>query len=1579
MADNINYIPSISVKGLNTDFKIDSLPEGEYPYALNAVSRDNLQFLTNDLGNELCIELDGNILGSLYINYDTYILFLDNNKIIKLNVNTCNYDVILELPCLNFSILHQIQAAYTVLDDCNQLIIYWTDNVNPIRYYNIDTNESITDCNELSLNTCNVIPTFTNISVLNSGGTLKTGTYQFVVSFGKIKDNNTPLYTNWYNISNPVSIYDDDMSGPFWAIDGAYAGTDTNKAIYLNISNLPSIYSIIRIAVIITINQIVNVKLINSSNYTPDIFEFVYSGNSEQDVNIEIAEVTTNKASYLKAKDLIIKDNRLLIANLKTIKNVNYQKYANNITVDYYTEKVRIDVEPFAYKNPDFILSHKSWMRDEVYALGIVWEFCDGSYSRAFHIPGREKTCFDYRLDENNIQINSDLEGHPLCDDYIIDDDANAINCDLEKWKNRNTAVRTEYTGCFDGYQINLPLILDTNGTLLCSGCVQAGEHVICDGATSCASTIYGPISGDCIEALTVYTSQWTMFTLTDVDISMYGWVIVNETNEYIEWQGCWNENSELDLSTLPGNELDNKCNPVVKIDCIYSKGKMAYHESCERYPVIKDCNNDYMYPTELDDNNNVIGQYIRHHRMPDSTIEPHYTLGGTNNSYVETKETETISSNKTPYIDTYVYPLGINIENITLPDDIPSEMIKGYRIVYVKRTDNNKSVIAKGNLHGTFMDTDANNAFYLIPKHGINSYEYWANPGGGGQHAEPYNSVLLSDAKIIGGYTFISPNTSFVKPSLFGDYIKIEWEYFGRGDVYGDRDQWDNDDFCDGYNYGRRQNININQKEYSIVDNKWQINRLLKGLTYAGANEFVEAPSKFTFPLDNRNRESSVYLELKDQDLDNHLKLIHYRNEYQGDNPTFFGVIGANPIQDSDDSFYKISFVEGLPSATGNPVRQRLNAMGSSATHYVSIKRNDCSQYGRVENLFYINTGLRESINQDSLAPTFNIHGIYGDSFINYWAYRRTSRIGKDGENDEGYAGDAFKPKTLKTLVHSIVESDINVDLRHEGSLLKETYYPKLKNKSFALDSAVPNSAKPLNAYLPRFYYNECDKEVQDFADNYFAYNYDYSNVNDKMIYLPVDATYKTCDCISELPNTIAYSNKTNLNNFNLNSFLSENYLTVPSNYGVINNLFVLNNSLYAHTRDIIWKIFSNEKQLKLDENTVYIGQGDLFSKDPLTVYASNIGYAGNILQYGTLSTENGYYFYDIYGGKVHHFTDKLDDLSLKKMSNFFKNNSKFCLPLSNTDNYINPEGIGIFMIFDYYNNRLLLSKKDYDIKQPELYKGIYNENTAEANSIYQHPNNGMFLLTTDDPTEYSFISLKNSEYFCDKSFTISYSYNLDAWASFHSFVPDYFLYNRNNYYTVLDKKVYRHNVSCKYQNYYNSIVPFIVDFPVITKPSIMANTYTTLHWNSFAYECDDKCNQLFKNDISFNKLLLFNSRQSTGILDLNFSKGGYLRTEPTYPNVNFDRNERHFSLNNIRDYVDNYDLPMFISDCETLCNCDINKMFNNEIINPNKHYTQLQRLRDTYAIARFILDNKDNIKLVMDYLITTSKTSIR
>jgi hypothetical protein len=92
---------------------------------------------------------------------------------------------------------------------------------------------------------------------------------------------------------------------------------------------------------------------------------------------------------YLSAWLIAQHQNRLMLGGVKQTRNINYQKFANEIKVNWITRKIKIDSGALGYKNPMNTYQHKSFMADEVYSLAVVVEFCDGTFSPAFHIPGR--------------------------------------------------------------------------------------------------------------------------------------------------------------------------------------------------------------------------------------------------------------------------------------------------------------------------------------------------------------------------------------------------------------------------------------------------------------------------------------------------------------------------------------------------------------------------------------------------------------------------------------------------------------------------------------------------------------------------------------------------------------------------------------------------------------------------------------------------------------------------------------------------------------------------------------------------------------------------------------------------------------------------------------------------------------------------------------------------------------------------------------------------------------------------------------------------------------------------------------
>ena len=1514
---------SSNYKGLNTDKDKRFLQEGEYSYALNALYT-NKPFLVNDFANELCIDLEANVIGSVYIDNYIHVVFLDNNSIWKLDLKDCTKTLIYANDCLQLNTCNWIKARHTKLNDCGKSVIYFTDGINSTKYINIDDpNISSIDCTDLLLNPCNISPVFKEITVQDYGGNLDSGVYIFAISF--VGENG--LSTNWTLCSEPVYVYEDKFNGNLYEnISGNATVLGINKSIRIDLENLETTYNEIKIAVIYTNDRNTNVKLIYQGTYTTN-FTYNFTGITLEDITLSLAEIVTNNTSFFTANDLEFKDNRLLLAGIKGIKNINYQKYANNIKVNYFTRKVRLDSYPMINKNPNLLSEYRTWLRDEIYSLGIVWKFCDGTHSVAFPLIGRTMDCF---TDYNG--STADIEGLAYCDDILVDNDANTIDCDLVKWKNRNTAVRTTLYDC-EPFTVFQPIVERVTCTYLSTTNIDCDCMEICDNFNPTISNLENECTNigtddngysiyECYHYITKIILP-TTHTISDVLINpnipvnptiCNTWTEREISEEYIEYTICGNKLANLDV-----------CELSYVVECDYSKGELAYYESCEKYPDIKDCDGNLMFPHTLTDNGYIMDN-IRLFKMPDNIIEPCFDCY--NDNYVE-RQNRSIGSADTgrPYDDCYIYPIGLEFNNIELPDDIDKNMIKGYEIVYIKRNSTNKSILGKGILHGCYRNSNGDNdKLYAVPKHGVNSKIYFNADLNG------YETHLGKNEQHIAAYTLMSPNLLFDKPSLFGDYIHIEGEYYGKGEVYGERENINNGD-CD--NIGRRQNININShrisRKWTILGNgELQINRKLKGLVYAPANSVISATNNITFPLWNIWRESSTYIEL-DTNNNDYLQLASDTSAWDNvlnycmdneDTDTFYST--TQNIHDCDDSLQDTPY---FPSNNYHPIPK-------AGAWYISIKRNVCNLYGDITNQSYTTTGLNSIINNaNNITTPLSVKGFYGDSYINYWAYRRTSNLmvksdGTPSSSDIGSSGycDPFSGVIVKTLVHSIVESDYNVELRHGTDVINEVFYPDLNNHQLYLDSGIPDYAASSNSYLNSFYYldttGDCEEQagLTDFSDNFYAINPDYAidlNVNS---FVSIGNKYKTCDCNVDLPNRILYSEVSNLKNYNFNVFRSENYIDIPYQHGIITNILVLNNKLYAHTTDTLWQIFTNEKQLELDDTTIYLGTGDLFGQIPYPIYANSVGYGGNKYQHGILQTELGYFWIDDYAGKVHMFNDNIDVLSDYGMQYWFKNNSKYC--------YSNTCDSPIIFAYDHYNNRLLLTKKD-----------------------------------------------------ADKSYTISYSFNNKAWISFHSFIPDYYLWDRNNYYTVKDKLIYRHNVQCKYNNYYGKIEPYVIELVVGTKPSNYSTMFESIQFNCETYKCvEDNCSIVYIDEETFNKLLVYNSNQTTGIMDIQINKGQYLRNQLEYPNILVDKSRRHFSLNKLRDYSSEFaynNLSMFTSN--GVCNCDIDKQFNTAYIDSNKYYMQLQKLKDKYLVVRLILDNKDNIQLLMDSLITVNNVITR
>lgn len=138
----------------------------------------------------------------------------------------------------------------------------------------------------------------------------------------------------------------------------------------------------------------------------------------------------------------------------------------------------------------------------------------------------------------------------------------------------------------------------------------------------------------------------------------------------------------------------------------------------------------------------------------------------------------------------------------------------------------------------------------------------------------------------------------------------------------------------------------------------------------------------------------------------------------------------------------------------------------------------------------------------------------------------------------------------------------------------------------------------------------------------------------------------------------------------------------------------------------------------------------------------------------------------------------------------------------------------------------------------------------------------------------------------------------------------------------------------------------------------------------------------------ITFNKGLFYNSSQSSGVLNLvvkdssEFEEDYLMEQVQDYggDTIIIDRNERNWTINDIRDIRSDYSVPMFKSRLEDIQeDYYIDKVVNETSLDIEKDWTEMGSLRDKYLVIRLIFDTFDDVKLILNYSIENEKSSSR
>jgi len=357
----------------------------------------------------------------------------------------------------NLQKTNPVQATSRI-NEKGETIIYWTDGVNPPRFYNIDADESFDSADEL-----NIFPVIkkdidlTIDSISDADGSLVSGAYQFAARYVD-KDGNT---TNFTTITRPVNvvrgIQKDAGDGYF---NQGNPTAPTSKSIKLSINDIDTSYDRVQLAVIRYEGAgIASVEYIEPLSIVSSTFNYTVTGG-ESFTDGSIQEILIDNAYYTAAKSLTQVDNTLYLGNLTQDPAVRYQRYANNIKVRAVTKELGVDENyQWAYGDENLTYFNKSFKRGEVYAFYISFTLENGQQTRAFHIPGRESEVVGGGAEDSVAVFNA---GFTEAKTFQLNSTAGSYN--MSYWENENE--RYPSTEDWDITNVNINGSESTAGTL---------------------------------------------------------------------------------------------------------------------------------------------------------------------------------------------------------------------------------------------------------------------------------------------------------------------------------------------------------------------------------------------------------------------------------------------------------------------------------------------------------------------------------------------------------------------------------------------------------------------------------------------------------------------------------------------------------------------------------------------------------------------------------------------------------------------------------------------------------------------------------------------------------------------------------------------------------------------------------------------------------------------------------------------------------------------------------------------------------------------------------------------------------
>jgi hypothetical protein len=1296
------------------------------------------------------------------------------------------------------------------------------------------------DCNQLKLQPNFSIPQIAVTDVI-TGGELIAGTYQFAAQYSDAAGN---PYTSYYSVTNPTPIAD-----PF--ITTVNYNYTVGKSIVINITHLDITgqYQYFNLAVIKTINGITSVDLVGTYFIEEANDQITYTGQNKTDIALSIADIFEKFPYYDIAQDITSVQDILIWDNLTSIDRINYQQIASNINLLWQTYRIPANEN---YADELNATNLRGYLRDEVYAFEIVFLLKNGKQTDGFHIPGRTKSIIEltspnipdtdpdfigepepgtnyspYWKIYNTASVTGAATGDPIGNatpyqygEFAYWESTEEYPCNQDVWGNlAGQPIRHhKFPDILVSPAFESKLFTTANSMVMGNDAVfPIGVKVDSDQIKSLisASLLTAEQKDDIIGYKIVRGDRGTNKSIVAKGILRNVGIYEREGQSYYFPNYPYNDLNVDPFINATNNAWTEICEPfVINVTALGPDGYVEIEYTS--------CNTDKLTRKKL--------LTLGIHNI--CAISKPLILSGTATSAYGNYDIWVIAS-----LGTFAqFCAGWRAEWINEFGETETEWVEGWptnSVYYINVKVGTEPFCAYncdscGKVRVKVSEVRAADQC-KVPK--------------------PQPAISTQDNQDLPRrQIFNSPETSFGQPFL-GNILKLESVIFGGGKAHfvqvksnakykllteeAQRDALESSEkvgkISIGFNatamftvYQAYLTIYINgitrrnyaQSFNSISDYNYlesvpnnqgvkQRNLDIKRYLIPGVQSVGD-----TLTINNYRRESSVYLRTD---------LTKPVLPFPSNSPNMV-VAGNSKVTD-----YSRFTIGGTGVCSSPDEDQNIRVV----SYYASLKNQFVNQWGQIYSYETIDTGFQQDI---FATGSYTVFG--GDTFISRFTFKTKlpyfidNRVNAPDDSDIFY--DEIGNIAYPIYWHSArsILKDYTVTSGSTGTLTNIISYKAHKFDCPNNQLPAPPALNPNRTYydgyfylfaygVPNFYcetsYNldlrqafnnregdfwphvstsiPDDWVQEEFVsianDNTYTYNVTFSKQNKEntFTHLPPDWTSQLC--YTYYPFRAIYSDSQNIDSDNkVNSWLTYralSYFDFPQNYGDLTSLDgIQNRAVLARFEN---KSLMYNNLLTIDTSNpqaAYVGNPALFKGAPPIDFAeTDLGYVGSQNKF-LLKIPQGQITIDAKRGQVFLIsgTESIDLSAFGSgVNRFMTDHLAFEIlryyPDVDTDN--NFTGIGLHGVYDSKFDRVIISKLDYipldpNIKYDSTIREFYIEETS----------NDIIFRTQ--------VYLTDPEYFCNKSWTLSYNVNTKSWISFHSYIPNFYIGENNFFYSGIN-----------------------------------------------------------------------------------------------------------------------------------------------------------------------------------------------